>query len=501
MASKDTDGGALPGSPWTSQGGPWDAIHEAVRGQLPTLDSDSSLSDCEDAEPFIFRRNQAALIPDLSEELAGDAAAPGGGAAQPVLGPVEFAAELGSKWKARAEHSALLEGKDPQGPLQSCAAIGSLLGIPEETPRWQEGDLGGIPCNTKESQSPLWGPQGVAAVPAWEGHLKTGTVRSPSPPGQGSDSVSLRALRRDRRKMIEKDILRKVTWGAPDQTACEAAPAGPRPEAPPEGPREGLPVLSLQQLEEWDLDHVLQSLTVPGAEQGDGAPAAAGWAAHLRRGPGHTTPGLQDELMERLALLCAAQSRASAPARKAPADGPQDAEELGAGSRRAATKRGPEPAADTGLQGPAEPPTIFLDLRQPQPPAGQCPENLTCSSSDSEEEEEEEEEGEQAALSTLRGPGERVHPPAQHLRDCTGKSQLLQQLRAFRKAAAGSELAVGQGARAQKGAAPGEMTGWGPGRKQPLELRAGGSSRAPALQDPRGPGPAGEAPGPVPGQP
>ncbi|XP_058142531.1 dynein axonemal assembly factor 8 isoform X2 [Dasypus novemcinctus] len=459
MASKDTDGGALPGSPWTSQGGPWDAIHEAVRGQLPTLDSDSSLSDCEDAEPFIFRRNQAALIPDLSEELAGDAAAPGGGAAQPVLGPVEFAAELGSKWKARAEHSALLEGKDPQGPLQSCAAIGSLLGIPEETPRWQEGDLGGIPCNTKESQSPLWGPQGVAAVPAWEGHLKTGTVRSPSPPGQGSDSVSLRALRRDRRKMIEKDILRKVTWGAPDQTACEAAPAGPRPEAPPEGPREGLPVLSLQQLEEWDLDHVLQSLTVPGAEQGDGAPAAAGWAAHLRRGPGHTTPGLQDELMERLALLCAAQSRASAPARKAPADGPQDAEELGAGS------------------------------------------SLTCSSSDSEEEEEEEEEGEQAALSTLRGPGERVHPPAQHLRDCTGKSQLLQQLRAFRKAAAGSELAVGQGARAQKGAAPGEMTGWGPGRKQPLELRAGGSSRAPALQDPRGPGPAGEAPGPVPGQP
>ncbi|KAG8506471.1 putative protein C16orf71 [Galemys pyrenaicus] len=68
MAWQGKDGGQAPGSPWA-------AILEAVREQLPSLDSDSSLSDFGDEEPFIFQRNQTALIPDLSEELAED---PGG---------------------------------------------------------------------------------------------------------------------------------------------------------------------------------------------------------------------------------------------------------------------------------------------------------------------------------------------------------------------------------------------------------------------------------------
>ncbi|XP_010838721.1 PREDICTED: uncharacterized protein C16orf71 homolog [Bison bison bison] len=67
MASPDEDG--RPSLP-----NPWDAILEAVKHQLPSLDSDSSASDCEDEELFIFQRNQTVLIPDLSEELADDPA-------------------------------------------------------------------------------------------------------------------------------------------------------------------------------------------------------------------------------------------------------------------------------------------------------------------------------------------------------------------------------------------------------------------------------------------
>ncbi|XP_014743973.1 PREDICTED: uncharacterized protein C16orf71 homolog [Sturnus vulgaris] len=48
----------------------WGAILAAVKDQLPSLDSDSSTSDCEsDEELFIFQRDLPNLIPDLSEEL------------------------------------------------------------------------------------------------------------------------------------------------------------------------------------------------------------------------------------------------------------------------------------------------------------------------------------------------------------------------------------------------------------------------------------------------
>ncbi|XP_049624833.1 dynein axonemal assembly factor 8, partial [Suncus etruscus] len=65
MASQDKEMGPSTGSSWAS-------ILQAVREQLPSLDSDSSLSDCGEEELFIFQRNHPAPIPDLSEELAED---------------------------------------------------------------------------------------------------------------------------------------------------------------------------------------------------------------------------------------------------------------------------------------------------------------------------------------------------------------------------------------------------------------------------------------------
>nr|XP_010991003.2 uncharacterized protein C16orf71 homolog isoform X3 [Camelus dromedarius] len=448
MTSQDKDVGP-------SLSSPWDAIMEAIREQLPTLDSDSSLSDCEEEELFIFQRNQTALIPDLSEELAEDSAGAlvttSGSPPEPAVWPVGPTPDAWREWTTGTQDSASLEGRACVGPLHS------LLRMPAET---------------HGLQNPWW-PQGKSTLSAQEAGLQTEPLGAASLAQEGSDSDSRRALRRERRKMMEKDILHKVTWDAWDPACCDLTQVK---EMPPEQPREGLPVLSLQQLEEWDLDQVLQSLTGREDDQGDGAPGAAWWAANHCQGQDHTEPSTQDRLMEQLGLLCATQSRTSSSARRAPADTPQDSKQEEAGSRSASkglgihADLGPRLAEDMRLRSPAEPPTVFMDLRLTKPSAqgssgsssshSSCSSSCISSSSDSEEEGEEE----TAALRDQRGPA--------RLRDCTRKSQLLQQLRAFRKATAQPELPAGEGPSSQKAQAPGDTAEFRCGGKQHVTLRA-----------------------------
>ncbi|XP_045849805.1 dynein axonemal assembly factor 8 isoform X2 [Meles meles] len=429
MASPDKD--EESSSLWASQTEPWDAILKAVREQLPSLDSDSSLSDCGPDELFIFQRDQTALIPDLSEELAEDPArawlATADGPSEAGVVSVELTARCWSKGGAKTKGSASVQDGGPDGPVESCGEASSLCREPADTPTWQEGDRGALSFSTQGS---LWGPHGEATFSPWEDDLKTEPPGAASPARWSTDSKDHRALRRERRKMIEKDILHKVTWDArgpacSDRSPVEEAAAGLRPETPPEEPREGPLVLSLKELEEWDLDHILQSLAGQEGDRGDRAPTATWWAAD-RLGRDHTRLNCQDRLMERLTLLCAAQSRAPS------ADIPQDTAQHEARSRSA-----PGFQAELGLaqsrqlRSPAEPPTIFIDLRPSEPSdPGSSP-----SSFDSEEEEEE-----TVALRDQQGPPEQESPCPQRLRDCTGKSQLLQQLRAFRKETAQPNL-------------------------------------------------------------
>ncbi|XP_059975829.1 dynein axonemal assembly factor 8 isoform X3 [Mesoplodon densirostris] len=420
MASHDKDVGPLLPNPW-------DAILEAVKEQLPSLDSDSS---------------------------------------SPAVVPVESAGEPWGEWNAgpQAQESASLEGRAPGRPLQSCDESSSLLRMPVETPTWQDDD-GGTAFNTSTSQSPCQGPQGEATLSPQEAGLQTEPPGAASWAQEGSDSANHRALRRERRKMIEKDILHKVTWDAQDpacqdlsgvkEMPCDAA------ETLPEGPQRGLTLLSLQQLEECDLDQVLQSLTGREEDPGDGASGATWWAADRLQGQDHAKPSTQDRLMEQLTLLCATQSRAFSSAWRVPSDMPQDIKPQEAGSRCASRELGFQALAmDTQLRSPAGPPTVFIDLRPTKP--------------------------------SDQGPSER---------DCTGKSQLLQQLWAFRKASAQPKLPAGKGPRRQKAQAPGDTAGSSPGGKQHVTLWAerqstqarppGGSPRA--LGDPLGPGTAREA--------
>ncbi|KAM7148958.1 dynein axonemal assembly factor 8 [Molossus nigricans] len=460
MTSQDKDVGPSLPSSWASQMGPWEAILEAVREQLPSLDSDSSLSECGEEELFIYQRNQSTLIPDLSEELAEDpdeawVAPANSSPLEPCVVPVEFSAQPWGERNARMK-----EGGDPGQPLESSGESSSLLRMPEETPTWQECDLGDMSLNTKGSLSPPWGPQGEATLCLPKRDLRT-DPNAASWAWEGSDSAKQRALRRERRKMIERDLLHKVTGGAWDpacsdhsqvkEMPCEAAVADPRPGTPPQGPQEGLLVLSLQQLEEWDLDHVLQSLAGEEKDQGDRAPGEVWWAADRLQGQDHAEPSTQDRLMEQLTLLCATQSRASSSVWKVPADMPQD-KQLEARSRCALPELVQAKLSQCWLRSPAEPPTTFIDLRPTEPSDQGSLKSSSSSSSDSEEAGGEE----TAALRDQQGPA--------WLRDCTGKSQLLQQLRAFRKGMAQPQLPASKGPSSQKAQAPGDTAGSGTGR-------------------------------------
>uniref|UniRef100_A0A8C0ZX48 Dynein axonemal assembly factor 8 n=1 Tax=Castor canadensis TaxID=51338 RepID=A0A8C0ZX48_CASCN len=306
MASKDVP----------SLGSPWDAVLKAAKDQLPSLDSDSSLSDFEEKEPFIFQRNQPVLIPDLAAELAEDPAAgdksgswvPTFKSSPPevcghrlwgsgvcvcvcvcVLVPVGLPTEPSSGQNARMKGPAPQGGRGPGQPSKSCTEISTLLRMAEETPMWLEGDFGSLSLSTKGSHSPAWGPQGEAS-PSPKGEPKT------EPQDEWKDSTKRRALRRERRKMIEKGMLQKVTWDVRD-LGCgdqgQAAESEPKPEVPSARAREGGLVPSLQHLEEWDLDYILKSMSKREDSPGRGKPRSAWWLADSCQGQGQGLPALQ----------------------------------------------------------------------------------------------------------------------------------------------------------------------------------------------------------------
>ncbi|XP_021488051.1 dynein axonemal assembly factor 8 isoform X1 [Meriones unguiculatus] len=463
MTSKEKAMVSLPVSPW-------DAILKAAKDQLPSLDSDSSSSDGEEEEPFIFQRNQPLLIPDLAEELAEDSIgvdesgiwfAVGSSSPEPLLVPERLAIEPRREQEVRQKDVAALERRVSGWSCQSCVKSSPIVVDAEEVLPWLEGNLRSLP-NPKGSQSPPWPSQGKEATFPLEGELKTEHSNM-----DFRNSAKRRALRKERRKMIERDILQKVTQAAPSPASGDqrqAAKSGPWPEATSEQSQEGRPVLSLKYLEGWDLDYILQSLPGRQDSQGDSEPRTAWWLADRWQDQGHTAALSQDTLLEQLALLCATQSRGRKPTWKLSADKLQDTEEQKARSRSASAEHGfqtesVQKLAERRLK--AEPSTIFIDLRQtgPSETQQQSQESSEYSSSDSEEEEVETAGSVQAASSREQ-------------RDCTGKSQLLQQLRAFRKGAIPPQLSASASPGGQKVQATEDTAGSHTGVKKHVKLWA-----------------------------
>ncbi|XP_069861728.1 dynein axonemal assembly factor 8-like isoform X1 [Dipodomys merriami] len=479
MESKDTD---VP-----SLGSPWDAILKAAKDQLPSLDSDSSLSDDREEEPYIFQRNQPILIPDLAEELAEDSAdaseprswgpAVKRSPSKPVLVPGGPSTEPRSG--QRMWDSALWEGRGPGQPSQGCADTSTLLRM-AETSSWLEGDLGSFSFNSKASQSSSCGPQGEATLSP-EGKPKA----EPRDEDAWKDSAKRRALRLERRKMIEKEVLQKVTWSTRDPpNQGQAEEPEPKPQASSTEAQEGQLVLSLQHLEDWDLDYILKSLPVQEDSPTDGASRSAWWLAESCQGRDNSVPRSQDRLQEQLALLCATQSKTCTAARKVPADMPQDTEEEETRSRYAVMRLGlqaePCQRLDEGSRLNTEPPTIFMDLRPTKPwdPESQeSSESSQYSSSDSEEEEE------TTAMGEQRDQAQQAPTSSQGPWDCTAKSRLLQQLKAFRKRVAPPELLINKGSGSQETQAPEEIAGTGTEKEEHTEPQAEELSAQARLQD------------------
>ncbi|XP_028644186.1 uncharacterized protein C16orf71 homolog [Grammomys surdaster] len=478
MTSKDKAVVSLPVSPW-------DAILKAAKDQLPSLDSDSSLSDCEDEEPFIFQRNQPVLIPDLSEELAEDpigvdesgtwVTAGRSPSPEPLLVPGRLAIEPRSDQMVRSTDLACQERRDPGWACQSCVKSSPILVDAEEAPAWLEDSLRSL-SKPRGSQSPPWCSQEEEATFPLEGELKT----EPSDT-DFRNSTKRRALRRERRKMIERDILQKVTQSA-QSPACgdQGQTAELGPEATSELSREGWPVLSLKQLEGWDLDYILQSLPGQQDSQGDSASRSAWWLADRCQDQGHSTGPSQDILLEQLALLCATQSRVSNPTWKVSADKLQDTEEQVARIRSASAEPGFPPeqiqklAESRRLK--TEPSTVFIDLRQTEPSElqdHQSQESSEHSSSDSEEE--------------VESAGSVQVASSWEQRYCTGKSHLLQQLRVFRKGAVPPQPSASDSPGGQKAQASEDTAGSQTRRKKQIKPWSEKQNLDPDLGDPTGP--------------
>ncbi|XP_044514946.1 dynein axonemal assembly factor 8 isoform X2 [Gracilinanus agilis] len=426
----------------------WGSILASVKEQLPSFDSDSSSSDSEDGELFIFQRDEENLIPDLTEELADD----------PDIQLLESVTNIEKNWN-EIKDSAIFEGKDASEFLVIRPAIKDTeeipsdphLKVPKESTKWQKGDTWDF--FRSRAHALIKGSQ-VEEFPtsACPTGLLTDNLRICNfSPSEESDSSSIKVIRKERRKMIEKNILHKEIKVSPLENLNYLQFKKPEIHESSESigieekmpaKHEGLTLRYLEKLEEWDLDKILQNLE---ARKGQGkcTTGATYWKVHSSfKDRGSLTSKSQEKLMEQLVALCAKQSQNSLPV---PHEKPSDKlfypieDQIQSRSSWCRSPLTPgqcqDVAKDTKLKWPVEPPTVFIDLRQPEPqksvPLPQSDykfqnqeDELSSSDSSTENEEETPDERDE------KGSRKRV---SQRPRDHTGKSYLLQQLRAFQR--------------------------------------------------------------------
>ncbi|XP_033373829.1 uncharacterized protein C16orf71 homolog isoform X2 [Parus major] len=391
----------------------WGAILAAVKDQLPSLDSDSSTSDCEsDEELFIFQRDLPNLIPDLSEELMmfsledsqeqqiqeterlsweiwnGD------------LESFDFQEETDGAQIIAKEDVQMIKDEAPEPASQTEEMPSQKRAVLEESPsdstdHLEEKEMGRTQAKEKGN--------------SW---LNT--------------AVSVEELfsKKERKKLIETKILSKViVKPSPKQDV----------KPPSHGINNGLGSLakeetsaehlgeathlSLQNIEKWDVDKNLEELE----QQGDKTCAEVAFFPAdyetLRRKS-------ECELMERLGELCARQSRAASPpcgrppAKLCSFQGQQDNKDVALLSSPPSSLR----MDRMNFQGLPKPATVFIDLRDAEPQKSVTVPEEEQSASDSSSSEEEE-------TVIIKDAAER------RMRNCSGKSLLLQQLQAARKEA------------------------------------------------------------------
>ncbi|XP_039348466.1 uncharacterized protein C16orf71 homolog isoform X2 [Mauremys reevesii] len=415
----------------------WGAILSAVKDQIPSLDSDTSASDCdEDGELFIFQRDLPNLIPDLSEELTD--LSPGDPDMQQILESVGHSRET---WNGD------LESSDLQKEIDVTQAVGrenvplvrdqtpAFANLTEETSSQQRAVLADPTDQTLRGKE-LGNEKDRETEGFW-----TNKVLSMKEPYFLDANNS-----QERRKMIETKILSKVTLEAPsgDGGKSELKTKSPletisdnleritkaeneQGATSAEHPR-GLMLFSLQDIEKWDLDKILEDLE----EQKDSRTHSEEPVLPSKDHKALTARS-QSRLMEKLEELCAKQSKALSPRHRKPLATLAHFQEHQGDQKEVIFLPPPQSCRSMDmpeLQCTAEPPTVYIDLRDAKPHRSALPsvENQSLNDSSTEDEEDTTVKDEQKTK-------ERMQDSSQGPWDCTGKSLLLQQLRNFRKEA------------------------------------------------------------------
>ncbi|MGH0165376.1 UNVERIFIED_CONTAM: hypothetical protein FKN15_048735 [Acipenser sinensis] len=369
----------------------WDSIFSSVKAQIPSLDSDTSTSDCEEDEVLLFRRSPASLIPgqlnDATDISLGDPEL------EELLQSVRTTREA---WPAQGTADQAIQD-DPvlrtsNGlDLQASVLSDQLDADPTSSPPGSSAEAAvqtldphkgmNHAGNSTDGANPAspsltWLCRGAVG----DTDLNPDNIRRSSfldLPGQEA-SLSLRGDRGDSPVLVSRyspsqQIEGASGTGPADSEECldfqaESREVYRHTEA---AGGNGLPVLSLELLDQWDLDEVLQNLEQNGnsasyTEEIPVMPVETGSAG------GQT----QGSLLERLAALCVRQSggrvelsqiTATAEASPQPhaSSRPQHPPPLRTGSSTVFPHA--EPHLVMEEERTEGPPTVYIDLRNTEP--------------------------------------------------------------------------------------------------------------------------------------
>uniref|UniRef100_A0A8C2U307 Dynein axonemal assembly factor 8 n=1 Tax=Coturnix japonica TaxID=93934 RepID=A0A8C2U307_COTJA len=396
---------------WFNNSFRWGDILAAVKDHLPSLDSDSSTSDCEsDEELFIFHRDQPNLIPDLSDEL------------------LEFSLEDSYEQKA--------EGNKWNGDLKNLGHQEKTDGaqvIAKEYVQVIKDEASKLSSHTEEIPS-----QKEAVL---EGYLADSTdgLEEEKPGRQqarekGNSCLNTSLLleelcnKKETRKLIETKILSKIFLEPssghselnnkpPSSGISKSLERNAKEESSAADRLQELTCLSVQNTENWDLDKTSAELKQQKNAHNTHAGIAFSSADYV------TFRGRSEkQLMEKLEELCDRQSRTLFSHCRWPSAKISIQEEQENKKDVAFLSSSPSSLRmDTvRLQCLPEPPTVYIDLRDAEPQKSVTFSDEKQSAGDSSTDEDE--------TMTVMDKEER-----EIRKNCSGKCLLLHQLRRARK--------------------------------------------------------------------
>ncbi|KAH0631828.1 hypothetical protein JD844_019669 [Phrynosoma platyrhinos] len=367
----------------------WGTVLSAVKDQIPSMDSDVSVSDGdEDEELFIFQRDQSNLIPDLSEELED-------------LPPEETDLQ---KTFAFMRHSPEVQNRDERSPTsqkdksvsQSMSMAHALVSndcfrlLTEEKPSQQV---------TAASEFSTSKQKPGEDVKKDEDSLRLLSDALPSE--QKAPFLILNSSVRERKQLIETKILSKATLGSSSGDISHVQPNNSNKNFKRMAKTEReLGVISAEHPRELTLFAFKVKSSLNSSSSTFGYVNIYGVVVFSFAPPENSRAMSQVKLMGKLEELSLKQSRAFfAHRRRCLAKLPHFSECQGDGRDVPVlpSLTNDQSRTPVELQWAPEPPTVYIDLRDT---VSQKPELLA-----------DEEES----------------------KDCTGKSFLLQQLRNFRR--------------------------------------------------------------------